>query len=213
MEVNMDSSEEAIIAFCEKHATGNPVYYGNEMKLNYGLDLLSLKQQKKLLDDQNQYNTDILKANKKLVYATLAAVLVALVIGLFQIFLLRAQVNDAENIASSGLMFSLVKDFRAGASSGLIYAIATDQVPLLYKNGGKFSDEQLDNYLIEYELLAQAYDQKLITKDMISVAFSYDIERAYQNKEVMTFINETRKDNNDNSIYEGFISLAELFNR
>jgi hypothetical protein len=209
-DITIDSSEEDIVAFCKDEASQAPGY-GHEMKLNYGLNLLLIKQQKQLVEDQNEYNKKILNANKKLVYATFGLVIATLLAGALQTYFLEKQVSDTRDIESSGLMFSLAKDFRTGVSSDLIYAIATNETPLLTENKGKFTDEQLDNYLVGYELLDQAYSQGLITKDMLSVAFSYDIERAYQNNEVTSFIHEARQDNRDDSIYQGFESLAQLF--
>jgi hypothetical protein len=65
----IQSTNEEIAAFCENEASQAPGY-GHEMKLNYGVNLLAIKQQKKLIDDQNNYNRQMLATNRKLVYAT-----------------------------------------------------------------------------------------------------------------------------------------------
>jgi hypothetical protein len=68
---DINSTEDEIVVFCKQEA-GNAPGYGHEMKLNYGLNLLSVKQQKKLVDDQNEFNKKILGLNTGLVRATWA---------------------------------------------------------------------------------------------------------------------------------------------
>lgn len=70
-EITSHSSEEDILAFCQEHANGNPgVGTGHEMKLSYGLNLLLVKQQKSLLDEQREYNSKQLFWSRILAIAT-----------------------------------------------------------------------------------------------------------------------------------------------
>jgi len=69
-DIKIDSPEKDILEFCKNEADQAPGY-GHEMKLNYGLNLLSIKQQKKLIDDQNTYNQDQLFWSRVLAVATI----------------------------------------------------------------------------------------------------------------------------------------------
>jgi hypothetical protein len=107
-------------------------------------------------------------------------------------------------------MFQLSNEFRDRESSSLVYAIAIKQNPLLVKNGGKFTDEQVDNYLIKYELLYNAYQNKLISYNDLDTAFGFDIEMTAGNSEVKKFISDVRSEYNDHQIYMGFTKLSQL---
>ena len=134
----------------------------------------------------------------------------ALLLTIFAIGINIWQIIVNQNLESNKLMFDISKDFRTGNTSHLIYAIAIDEEPLLEENGGKFSDEELDNYLVRYELLYKAFEHKIINEDMLSIAFGYDIEKAYENKEILSFIDSVRNDAKDSELYIDFIKLAEL---
>lgn len=83
MEYNLETPEEELIKLCQKLPVSSP---NNEsiLLLDYCLGLLQLKQQKKLLDEQNKFNEKLLRWNKWLVYATwvlaIATIILVLVV-------------------------------------------------------------------------------------------------------------------------------------
>jgi hypothetical protein len=79
----------------------------------------------------------------------------------------------------------------------------------LKQKGGAFSDADLDDYLVMFELLDNAYKHHLITQDMVYDAFSYDLEKAYENKEIQEFIKSVGQQEHEVSDYEGFEALAK----
>jgi hypothetical protein len=78
--------------------------------------------------------------------------------------------------------------------------------PILKTNRGKFTDEDLESYLGILDSLDDVYMTGLISKDIFYNAYSYDIEKAYDNAEVQTYLKEIRKDEPDS--FSGFDRLA-----
>jgi hypothetical protein len=76
-------------------------------------------------------------------------------------------------------------------------------------NRGKFTVVQLDAYLSEYETLDDLYRSGLITCRMMYNEFSYYLENAYKNKDVIAHVAEERKQ--DPSIWQGFLDLGRQF--
>ncbi len=68
---------------------GNSSPYAETGLFKRAQDEWRIRQQQKVFDTQNEYNKNILKANKHLVYATIALVIVTLVATALQIFLLQ----------------------------------------------------------------------------------------------------------------------------
>ena len=81
--LNLDSSEKDILAYCQKEADQAPGY-GHEMKLNYGLNLLLLKQQNKLLNDQKIYNQKQLFWSRILAVATICLAIATILLVRFR---------------------------------------------------------------------------------------------------------------------------------
>ena len=72
---------------------------------------------------------------------------------------------------------------------------------------------EIDNYLTLWELLDDVYRNKLIESEGIYTAFSYDIQKTYNNTEIRDFIAQVRKDEHDTTLYSGLEHLAKIFNR
>ena len=79
--------------------------------------------------------------------------------------------------------------------------------PILEKNGGKFSEDDLEEYLNLWEGLNDIYVKGLINKEMFYNSYSYDIGKAYENAEVQTFVKESQREAPD--FYTGFENLAK----
>jgi hypothetical protein len=85
--------------------------------------------------------------------------------------------------------------------------------PILRAHAGKFTVDQLDGYLGEYETLDDLYQSGLITCPMMYNEFSYDIETAYRNRDVMAQVAHERKEENDPTIWQGFLDLGRQFDK
>jgi hypothetical protein len=147
--------------------------------------------------------------------ATVILMVATLLLVLFadrQIKQIRDQLSDQRQFESANLMLSFNQHFRNEKNSKLVDAIASGR-PLLEKNKGPFSEADLDDYLVMFELLDTVYDNHLITREMVDDAFSFDIEKAYQNKETQSFMAQVRSQENDNALYGGFEKLNREFSR
>ncbi|SRR5216684_4152966 len=125
----------------------------------------------------------------------------------FQLRTLRLQ-------QSADFALRLDQDFNTAVNQDLSDTLDSDPAtPILKrpKGGGKFSVSQLDQYLSEFETLDDLYQSDLITCRMMYNEFSYDLEDAYKNKEVMAEVAEERKD--DPTIWQGFLDLGRLFDK
>jgi len=80
-------------------------------------------------------------------------------------------------------------------------------VPVLRRNGGRQTDQELGDYLDVFEGLADAHEQTLVDLEAIYVWHSYHIEKAHQNKEVADYITRSRLEDPD--FYTGFEALAK----
>jgi len=136
------------------------------------------------------------------------AIVVATTFAAFQLRILRLQ-NSAD------LTLRLGQELAAGVNQDLVDALDSDPTtPILKrpKGGGTFTVGQLDWYLGEYETLDDLYRNGLITCPMMYNEFSYDLEKAYKNKDVMAQVAKERKDDPaDSDIWQGFLDLGKQF--
>ncbi len=84
---NVDTPEVEIIKACQfvelqTHLTSG----AKELYLNYLTNLLHLKQQKKLFEDQNKFNKQLISTNRNLVKATWVLALVTIGLALITYF-------------------------------------------------------------------------------------------------------------------------------
>ena len=74
----------------------------------------------------------------------------------------------------------------------------------------KVSDEQIDEFLGNYELLAAAYRNDLIDKDMAEDAFSWQLETALNDSRIRSYLAEQRREEAD--FWDGVLELARAWN-
>lgn len=79
-EININSTEEEISKFCEAVPMMGLGSEMRQMYMDYGINLLNLKQQQKLLNEQNNYNRKQLFSSWILNVGTWALVLVTLLL-------------------------------------------------------------------------------------------------------------------------------------
>jgi hypothetical protein len=80
-----------------------------------------------------------------------------------------------------------------------------DHIPL----SGDALDDALEDFLDKYDLLAAAYRNSLIDKDMAEDAFSYDLEKALSDSKVRLFLQKSMAEEAD--FYEGVFELARAW--
>ncbi len=116
------------------------------------------------------------------------------------------QIRDMRNMQSAQLMLEFNEDLTSTTNSRIITAIEKNQ-PVFQKSGGEFTTTDIDNYLGIYELLNNVSEIGLISDNMLYNAFSYDIIKTYQNKEIQDYLSEIRQE--DSYFFLGFEILAE----
>jgi hypothetical protein len=121
------------------------------------------------------------------------------------------QFNHSGKIESAKLMLDFNNQLRNNQNNYTDFLDAVISDRPIVKPKGKFSDIQIDNFLVEWELLNQMRENKLISEDMSYDAFAYEVEATWCNKDINKFINDGRKENNSPDLYGGFEELANHY--
>ena len=90
-DLNFDSDEAEIMQKLKELITSrvNNTEHQNErddVSINYALQLLNLKQQQKLVQEQKNGNHELVKSTKWLAYATIGLAIITAIIGLASLF-------------------------------------------------------------------------------------------------------------------------------
>lgn len=115
-----------------------------------------------------------------------------------------------DRINSGQLMVEFNNELRNSPQTAypkLIAAVSDDE-PLLVGKNPHFTSDDIDSYLVMWETLDNLYQHKLISEDMVYDTFSYDIEAAYCNLEIRSYIKQQRAENPEAFLYVGFEELA-----
>lgn len=128
------------------------------------------------------------------------------------LYLALVQLSDLRKVDSGQIALDITRDIysneRYPKNPQLIKLIERDQ-PILVENGGTLEEEDLDNLLGEWDLIARFNQLRILPDDLVYRQFSFDIEKAYSNQEVKSYINNIRKKYNDNLLFEDFEWLAQ----
>ena len=81
--------------------------------------------------------------------------------------------------------------------------------PILSVNGGLCEDQDIDDYIGLLDMVAGFVSKKILDRDLAEDNFQEYAEDALKNKEVDEFINDVRRERNDNSLYERFVKFAQ----
>ena len=84
---NINTPVKKIIEACQQVKDTSETSEMREISLNYLVNLLHLKQQRKLLEEQNKFNMSLIETNKKLVKATWALAIATGILVLVTIFI------------------------------------------------------------------------------------------------------------------------------
>ena len=150
--------------------------------------------------------------------ATSIIVIIGLPIALYQIHQTKVAEqeseliqNTSEQTASASFMVEFNNELRNASPSysSLINAIATNKP--IFAPKGTFTNENVDNYLVMWELLDRLTFENLINAPMAYDAFSYDVEAAYCSPEIKTYVLQSRKEDQNQAEYGGFTDLAREY--
>ena len=140
-------------------------------------------------------------------FSTLLAAIGTLITAL----LIYWQIRTSAQSTLGDLILRFHSDFFFRRRNSKIIRAIEDHRPVLKENGGKFDDEDLDDFLGIIELLDLYIKKGLLEKQMVDDMFGYYIVIAYENKEVRDYIDLIRKDMKDADYYSGTEFLAKQF--
>jgi hypothetical protein len=118
------------------------------------------------------------------------------------------RMQQAQVSADTMLEFSKLIDSGSGHDGKMMIAIYHN-LPLLKSHGGKFTTDDLDELLGDYQLLWEAYDAEVISFDMADDSFSDDVNKTIHNPEVEAYLSSVRRE--DNSFYSGLDDMEKDF--
>ena len=79
--------------------------------------------------------------------------------------------------------------------------------PILKAHGGRFTADDLEGYIGIFDSLNDLYAKNMVNKELFYNEFSYDIEKAYDNQEIQSYLKDIRKEESD--YFSGFDNLAK----
>ncbi len=131
-------------------------------------------------------------------------VLLTLALGYFQI-------RDANRTAQMANFIALSTEFFNPQNTEIIEAIEAGS-PIRARNQGKSSDVRLDNYLLDFETIAAAYHQGLLSGSQLCISFAHYIEITDDSNEIKDYIASVRKKRkkDEPSYFVGLLSLTEI---
>lgn len=91
--------------------------------------------------------------------------------------------------------------------SGHVSAALDHNKPLTHDRD--VSDDDIDDFLSNYELLDAVYRHNVINRDMAYDAFSDDLERALKDKRVIQYLRDSRA--KESNIFDGVRELAQAW--
>ena len=89
-----------------------------------------------------------------------------------------------------------------------ILRIVEEKVPILKKNGGRYNDYDMDDYLAKFETIKNYLDAGSLNLRDVYNNYAHFVEVAYLRPEINNFIHETRSHYGDSAYYANFEKLA-----
>ena len=128
------------------------------------------------------------------------------------LYLAIVQISDLRKVNSGQIALDITRDIysdeRYLKNPQLIKLIQRNQ-PILVNNGGTIEEEDLDNLLGEWDLVARLNQLGILPDDLVYQQFSFDIVKAYTNEEIKSYISSIRKKYNDDLMFADFEWLAQ----
>jgi len=123
-----------------------------------------------------------------------SAVLLASIFTYLTVKQIPVQIKEWQNSQDSRAMSLLLKmddKLQQGIDYKISLAINKNN-PLLIKNHGKFTEDDLDVYLGDLSSVSDMYQKKLISMDDLYKWFSDYIIKSYENKEIQEYLGKIR---------------------
>lgn len=135
--------------------------------------------------------------------------IIILVAGLY---LTITQIQDLRKINAGQIALDITRDIyspeRYPNNPNLIKLLERNR-PILKINHGEYDEQDLDNLLGEWDIVARLNQAEVLPDDLVYSQFSFDLTKAYKSKEVMGYVKSVRKQYGDDLIFADFQWLAE----
>lgn len=124
------------------------------------------------------------------------------------------QLSDNRKIASANFVNTIYQQFNSDKYNNIVLAIEGDNTihtstyPIL-KPKGQFTDSDLDEYISNFDNIANLWQDGLVDERMAYNEFAYDAEKAWCNNDIRNYIFESRKADGNYTGYKAFYSALE----
>lgn len=152
-------------------------------------------------------NWQIKKIRTESIFATIQIVI--LVVGLY---LTITQISDLRKVNAGQITLDITRDIYSDeryVTNPQIIKLIEQNKTILIRNGGKFQDQDLDNILGEWDTVARLNQVGVLPDDLVYAQFSFDMVKAYKNKEIQDYIKMIREQAGDDLIFADFEWLAK----
>lgn len=121
------------------------------------------------------------------------------------------QISDLRRVNAGQISLEISRDIysteRYKNNPEIIKVISAGK-PILKYNGGNYDEQDLDNLLNQWDLIARFNQLGILPDDIVYSQFSFDIQESYDNPEIKAYINKERQEYNDPQIFSDFEWIA-----
>lgn len=133
--------------------------------------------------------------------------IIVLIVGAYLVII---QIEDSRKVNSGQIALDITRDIYSTEryrNNPAIIKLIEENKPILVGDKGPFQEQDLDNLLGEWDLVARFNQLGILPDDLVYQQFSFDMVKAYKNQEVKDYISRLRKQ--DNLMYADFEWLAK----
>lgn len=134
---------------------------------------------------------------------------IAMLGGMVALICVPFQIQNLINTGTQNgfeLMTLMEKQLNSKVNSDIQTAIDRHK-PVLNVNKGRYSENELDDFLNNFETLGSYFKKKLISLDMLCAWFGDPVSSVISNQEIGEYIKKSR--NEDSAYFEDFIFLQK----
>jgi hypothetical protein len=135
--------------------------------------------------------------------------IVLFIIAIIQLFILIKQNKHSTEQDSAQFMLAFNVQLRGEHGFSKLIIDIADKKPIFINHS--HSEEEVDNYLVLWELVDNIYRKDLISIEELYSAFAYDIQKASKNIEIKAYIDRQREIEEGGLLYPGFDHLVKVF--
>lgn len=140
------------------------------------------------------------------------------ILGIFatagSLYFLGIQTAESRKVASADFVNTIYQQFNSDKYKNITLAIEGDNTfhtsnyPIL-KPKGQFTPSDVDEYISNFDNVANLWQDGLVDGKMAYNEFDYDAEKAWCNKDIYNYIMESRKEDGNYTGYKAFYSAFE----